>query len=643
MSAEGQSPASGELVEEPEPQVDIEPGRMYRTPTGKRVRVVLEDDEEYDELEGSDEDQDEDAPVDVEELKRNLKEADLDDTIRKALEVIELAQSEKKQRGDNVDLIADEGFQNFPEFSVRKPKKNSRRNTLWMDAQVEQMRIRKERANDETEVKWSVAAGATSDVPFRFPDGRELMIASKPKSDLDCGVQLWDKTKRGKLKSDQKIAFIKEATGWIFPKGSKLSVPNYKVGEDGSLTLLLDLDAKLRAIETHLSTHDMLDEFDLVMPVDPSRNPKLLSSDRYNLFECYAKTSPDMVANSCHWFARWVTNPWVSENLFLGVQLLKNNTEPSLWEKVTADLEDYSPLERGGPLALILILKRIQDHSESAVEQVRDRVCNIIISKLPGEDIEYVVSLIKSSHKALQFCSTDSRSFVPQDFGCKMLRVFQTSSVTGFNSLFQRWEEDCRTEADRRGTIVVWPPLHEILTLATTAYQRMKSEHRWDVPEASKAAALLSGKPAGKPAGPRDASRKPPLTCWNCGEKGHGVPDCPKPRDEAKIEAAKKKFRERKPKKIEKGKGGTPGAPKFDKDKFKGFTIQDAQGRPMKINKKGNPVLDAKAAKVAKGKAILDALSADQLANIRAAVGSTDRTPVDVDAFVAALGSVAIV
>jgi hypothetical protein len=38
------------------------------------------------------------------------------------------------------------------------------------------------------------------------------------------------------------------------------------------------------------------------------------------------------------------------------------------------------------------------------------------------------------------------------------------------------------------------------------------------------------------------------VVCWNCGEVGHGIPQCPKPANPERIKAKRKAFREHKKK-----------------------------------------------------------------------------------------------
>ena len=63
-----------------------------------------------------------------------------------------------------------------------------------------------------------------------------------------------------------------------------------------------------------------------------------------------------------------------------------------------------------------LILQRIQNGSEQASDLLKGQITKLEISKIQGEDVEQVVSLIESTHRVLKCSSTKSRACVPQDF-----------------------------------------------------------------------------------------------------------------------------------------------------------------------------------------------------------------------------------
>ena len=94
----------------------------------------------------------------------------------------------------------------------------------------------------------------------------------------------------------------------------------------------------------------------------------------------------------------------------------------------------------------------------------------IKISKVEGENVEHVVSLIKSAYHALLGASTPTRSFVPKDFALKVLEVMQTSSNAEFNGVFATEVKEARHLADKHGGQPNCPTVTQTLSQATSTF-----------------------------------------------------------------------------------------------------------------------------------------------------------------------------
>ena len=233
---------------------------------------------------------------------------------------------------------------------------------------------------------------------------------------------------------------------------------------------------------------------------------------------------------------------------------------------------------------LCLILRRIQDHSEQALEYLKRQVTQLKLSKLEGEDVEKAIRLLKSTLRALKNASTEDRSYVPLDFVKTIYKVLQTSSVPEFNDVFRTQQREIQTTADMEGISPVWPDASRVLSLANNTYQRLKHSGQWDgVLKRSQAhAAVPSGAPATRVT---DYSKPPPpgYICFNCGGH-HWIVKCDKPHDQAKIEANKKKFL------ASKRSGSSSSSRSGGKPKHR----VGEDGEPLILNKKGAYVLDQK-------------------------------------------------
>ena len=183
---------------------------------------------------------------------------------------------------------------------------------------------------------------------------------------------------------------------------------------------------------------------------------------------------------------------------------------------------------------LYLILKRIQISSESAVDFLKKKVTSLKISEVEGENVDTVVSLIKSAYYALLSASSPTRSFVPDEFPYQVLLVMQTSSNDEFNKVFATEVADARRLADKYGGQPTWSTVTQTLSQATSTYRRMLQSGTWEIPKKRAAAFVADTSTDERP-------RKRERRCFNC-DGDHLLPQCPKPRDEARIEKAKQAF-----------------------------------------------------------------------------------------------------
>ena len=393
-------------------------------------------------------------------------------------------------------------------------------------------------------------------------------------------AKVWDKTKRSKLKPDVLQTFIKSATGYALSKHNKLTVQSLRPDDEGKLEEIHNLHVQLRTLRDHLYTHDMLNVFTIVLPVDVRYTHELRTGE-FDLFTHYAKFNADIVANSNAWYNQWVQASYISENMTYSLQFLQSNTSESLWNKCLESYEDYPPAQRGGPLMLFLILKKIQDNSESAIEALKTRVTKLKIRDIQGENVDTAVSLIKSTYTTLESASTAERNYIPDDFPQTVLKVMQTSSVKEFNEAFATVESRARHAADMDGVPPIWPEVHRTLNLATNTYGRLQAEDNWNASNKQKKNAYNAtpggdGPPSRSNHGhqPRRRGRKRDrdgnIKCWNCNKHGHTVPTCPEPRNEEAIEANRSKYQPRRGRR----------QPRDDK------------GRPLKFNKNQVYVVD---------------------------------------------------
>ena len=247
---------------------------------------------------------------------------------------------------------------------------------------------------------------------------------------------------------------------------------------------------------------------------------------------------------------------------------------------------------------MYIILHEIQDTSEQTLESLLTYLKGFKLSTVPGEDVGQAVNLVKSTSRILGNASHKYRNYLPTDFSKIVLDVFQTTSVPEFNKKFSELEDAVISEADMHGTRPKWPSISAILTLATNSYRRMKVTKQWDVATTGNGTqAGLTGTPKPGPH-PRTQLQQDPFPgkkqykCFNCDKVGCNPRICKAPRDEAKIERNRKAFMDAKSRKTDPKKNSQK------QGKQRAYKTSP-DGTPLKLNKKGDYVVDMRAKHIA--------------------------------------------
>ena len=436
----------------------------------------------------------------------------------------------------------------------------------------------------------SAIPGSRKSTGLAVVGGMTLATRSTP-ADPDSvqSTKTWNKKDRSRYDAEEKAAFKKSATGYALSKSNKLTLIEVNPKSDDALKTIRNVKVQMNLLKQHVRDHDMHDVLEnIVVPLDIRRSHKT-SPVTFNLFDDHRRLDASMVAASNAWYNLWIDHrqePHIRENLTYTFTFFQNNTSESLWNLCLEDYDEYHSVSKGGPLMFFLILKRLQNSSEQAMENLREQVKNLKIRDLPGENVDDACSLIKAAHAALEAASSEDRNYVPDDFLRTVLSALQTTSVGEFNKIFKKIEDEVTHASDRTGLKPDWPELKEVIMTAKNAYTRISaSKTGWCVSKSQGKRGLNASTPSGL---------EP--DCWNCNGK-HKVQDCTKPRNEqriaenrrkmmAKIREARKQRAERKA--AHKASSGSSG--KRDKANRRRKTTDD--GVPMILNVKNQWVPD---------------------------------------------------
>jgi len=405
---------------------------------------------------------------------------------------------------------------------------------------------------------------------------------------------------RDGLSLEDKSIFLRSALNPVLFKGNKLTTMTICQDNDDLLIAVKNLQSQLKTLYSQMYQHDLDQIFTILSPLGPD-DPRV-SETTFNLFTDYATLHPAQVAASTAYYNNWTDEScsWITDNLDLTIDAIRVNCDPDLFAKATEDHEEFDPVCQGGPLLLYFVLKRILDVSEQSIVYIVNRVKALNLSKIPGEDVEAAVSIIKATHKVLKQCSTSERNFVPENIEELVLRVFQTTSSDVFNDTFKYEEQQGRREADKFGGIAKFSSVSELCSLAINTYRRLTGpgeDYKW-VCASSKTSAFNAGVKTRSydGAGGNSGGKEPPKPhgkssdgppCYNCGKHGCKPSICEMPKNQDRIDAAKAIYDKSKEKS---GGGGRKHPPK------------DSKGRPQQYNRHGALIVDQRAYKAQLGK-----------------------------------------
>jgi hypothetical protein len=205
----------------------------------------------------------------------------------------------------------------------------------------------------------------------------------------------------------------------------------------------------------------------------------------------------------------------------------------SLWEKILEAHAMYPVVQQGGPLIFIFMMKKIQYDTKDAGHYLQEGVKKTKLTNFDGENVEPAVSLLRGADGRFR----NSTSGIPVDFTKWVLDIFQTASVEAFNSQFALYTGMFSLGRKVATARFIQPTPNELYQLAEQTYLELVATDSW-----TGVTTKGTQHPAGLTAGSGTPPKRSPI-CWNCGEVGHSVPTCSKPKGRKHIAEAKAKMK----------------------------------------------------------------------------------------------------
>ena len=219
-------------------------------------------------------------------------------------------------------------------------------------------------------------------------------------------------------------------------------------------------------------------------------------------------------------------------------RFILESMEPTLRLRVESLLYNVwsRPIYHGGLLAFKLLMDQLTINTYDMRHKLTHLLEKIDIKDYAGQHVPTVVDRIEPLLTRLD--GSLQRQW-PHDLVYKLLRVFQTTSCDEFNKHFEDSERALRGStlgvlaAQRTAFVEDFANLDALLEICADAkaqYHTISAEKEWNYKGGS--ASVYTGTTA----------TLVPHKCWNCGSETHQLKECPKPRNQATIDANKKLF-----------------------------------------------------------------------------------------------------
>jgi Zinc knuckle len=315
---------------------------------------------------------------------------------------------------------------------------------------------------------------------------------------------------------------------------------NTKIEDPETLKNTYNLQNLLNEARRNLLKYDMIQPF-MIVEEEEDLEAGVKTYKTTDLFVDYANVTVKTVADSNKWYRTKPKDPKpFDEDLNISYDYLFKNTDYALQIKVLEKYNSYEPVFRGGSLFLKLVLDEITMTSTGAVEYLVSQVRKLNISEIQGQDVSKAVSMIRGAHMRLCHIKNPEtkRNSVPDTFAKDVLNVMKTCTVPDFVDVFKTWTnlgsivEISEATAGGQNNNPFHSNIEVLLTVAEAKYKELLSLGKWN--ETSSGGAVFNAS---------DKKNRSTIICFNCGEEGHRVNECPKPKNQERIQKAAAEFK----------------------------------------------------------------------------------------------------
>ena len=312
-------------------------------------------------------------------------------------------------------------------------------------------------------------------------------------------------------------------------------------------------------LQESLRTNDMIDVFTIGSDYGDDGTGPTATAKEIDLFHDVKEVDMGIVKLANQYFMEY-GQTYHGENVTWSGEKILNSCDSTLRDKIIETTRGWSPLHKGGPTYLKILMSLIVATSKKSLRSLLNKVANLKLSDFNGEDVGKAVSFLRGA--ALILRDNDA---LPTDFMNMTLKIFKHTSTADFKSYVTLLENNIELKLAKFH-------LDDVLRLFEGKYIDMLGRNEWTAKSTTidqQSGFYGTGKA---------------IMCFNCGGLMHTIKECPHDLDQEAIDIRKSLV-------FPKRKGKSNGGSVSGGSTNNGSNVNPSSNKSENGRKKPNPLL----------------------------------------------------